>query len=52
MVVARTLQDPDLLRKLKRGAQMAAEHYTLENMVQNVKRGILQCLQIAPVPDA
>jgi glycosyltransferase involved in cell wall biosynthesis len=45
-VVSRALGDPDLLRRLKRGAQFAADRYTIENMVENVKRGILQCLEL------
>jgi glycosyltransferase involved in cell wall biosynthesis len=48
MAVSRTLQDQSLLRKMKRGAQLAADHYTIENMVENVKRGILQCLGLHP----
>jgi glycosyltransferase involved in cell wall biosynthesis len=44
--VSRTLRDTGLLRKMKQGAQAAADHYTIENMVANVKRGILQCLEI------
>jgi len=50
--VSRTLRDPELLRKMKRGAQAAADHYTIENMVENVKRGVLRCLEVrAPESD-
>jgi L-malate glycosyltransferase len=42
--VGRVLGDPVLLRKLKLGAQLAADRYTIENMVENVKNGIIQCL--------
>jgi L-malate glycosyltransferase len=44
--VGRALADPELLRRLKRGAQSAADRYTIENMVENVKRGILRCLEL------
>jgi glycosyltransferase involved in cell wall biosynthesis len=46
VAVGLALRDPGLLRKMKRGAQLAAERYTIENMVENVKRGILQCLGV------
>jgi glycosyltransferase involved in cell wall biosynthesis len=52
MAVSRTLRDPNSLRRMKQGAQSAANHYTIENMVENVKRGVLQCLGVSPVPDA
>ncbi len=44
--VSRMLRDPSLLHKMKQGAQAAADRYTIENMVDNVKRGILECLQL------
>jgi L-malate glycosyltransferase len=50
--VSRTLRDPTVLHKMKQGAQASADHYTIENMVENVKRGILQCLKVrAPNSD-
>jgi len=48
--VSRALADPELLRTLKRGAQSAADRYTIENMVENVKRGILRCLELPTEP--
>jgi L-malate glycosyltransferase len=45
--VGGVLGDPLLLRKLKLGAQLAADRYTIENMVENVKNGIVQCLDAA-----
>jgi L-malate glycosyltransferase len=52
VAVSRTLRDPGVLHKMKQGAQAAADHYTIENMVENVKRGILQCLEVrAPKSD-
>lgn len=44
--VSRTLRDPALLNKMKQGAHASADHYTIENMVENLKRGILRCLEI------
>ena len=44
--VSRTLRDPGLLHKMKQGAQACADRYTIENMVENLKRGILRCLEI------
>jgi L-malate glycosyltransferase len=44
--VGRVITDPELLSRLKRGAQLAADRYTMENMVENVKRGILRCLEL------
>jgi glycosyltransferase involved in cell wall biosynthesis len=46
LAVVGVLQDPELLRKMKRGAQLAADRYTVENMVENVKKGILECLDV------
>jgi L-malate glycosyltransferase len=42
--VNRALRDPHLMENMKQAAFAAAERYTLENMVENVKDGILQCL--------
>lgn len=51
IAVGRILRDPVLLHKMKRGALLAADRYTIENMVENVKAGILQCLGVAETPD-
>jgi glycosyltransferase involved in cell wall biosynthesis len=40
------LRNPAGLAGLRRGALAASEHYTIENMVANVTRGILDCLGV------
>jgi glycosyltransferase involved in cell wall biosynthesis len=47
--VGQLLADPERLGKMRRGARIAGERYTLENMVENMKRGILQSLGIPSV---
>jgi L-malate glycosyltransferase len=47
--VCRLIEERDLLTRLRRGAQLAGERYTIENMVENMKRGILESLGV-PCP--
>lgn len=44
--VAEVLGDRVLFERLRSGARAAADRYTLENMVENVKSGILECLGV------
>jgi glycosyltransferase involved in cell wall biosynthesis len=49
--VSGILWSAELLSVLKRGAVKAAARYTIENMVENVKIGILKCLGVADSVD-
>jgi glycosyltransferase involved in cell wall biosynthesis len=42
--VIRVLQDSALSQRLRRGASECAQEYTIEGMVENFRRGILECL--------
>jgi L-malate glycosyltransferase len=42
--VTRLLSDPKELQRLREGAANSAEKYSMEAMVENFKRGIMQCL--------
>jgi glycosyltransferase involved in cell wall biosynthesis len=42
--VTRLLSDPRELQRLREGAANSAEKYSVEAMVENFKRGIVQCL--------
>ena len=42
--VAHLLSNPKELQRLRKGATNSAEKYSMEIMVQNFKRGIVQCL--------
>jgi glycosyltransferase involved in cell wall biosynthesis len=50
--VVELLRNPVQLARLAQGASQAAEHYTVENMVANVVRGILACLGHRAAPAA
>jgi glycosyltransferase involved in cell wall biosynthesis len=45
--VSQLLKDDAKLQKLRSGALMSSQRYTVENMVQNVASGILSCLEIS-----
>jgi glycosyltransferase involved in cell wall biosynthesis len=42
------LEEPGRLARLTRGSRLSSERYSLENMISNVERGIVQCLGLAP----
>ncbi len=42
--VTRLLSNPEELRLLREGAATSAEKYSIEVMVENFKRGVIQCL--------
>lgn len=42
--IASLLSNPERLRALRQGAAASAEKYSIEAMVENFRRGILQCL--------
>jgi L-malate glycosyltransferase len=42
--VVRALQNPELLQRLKEGAQQSAQKYSIQAMVQNFHEGIIRCL--------
>lgn len=44
--VSKLILDRDFLQSLKQGALASGSRYTIENMVCNVSRGILKCLEI------
>lgn len=46
--VVQLMANPVECRRLAQGALAAGEHYTLENMLQNVQRGILQNFALEP----
>jgi L-malate glycosyltransferase len=47
MTVSQVLQDSELLATLKQGAITASVRYTIENMAENMKSGILESLGIS-----
>lgn len=47
--VARLILDKNLNSLLRKGAALSSGFYTIENMVDNVKNGILKCIQLENV---
>ncbi len=45
----RILQDPDRMQRLREAATASGHQYSIENMVENFRQGIVACLESRPV---
>lgn len=44
--IVETLSDPDMMKRLRRGAKESSTRYTMEAMIENYRTGIKRCLDL------